>query len=318
MTVSFIPIWIVDVGGAVLMIFLSVGCVRYAHRLKLRDSQNIIWTYLLWISLSMAVFAVSRSVGHIVKQVLILADHNQTWEIIRPYSGAINSVTFMVVAALTLFFERTWTIYQSIVRDRQALQYAHQALLDLNQSLEQRVVHRTAALAHSELRYRRIFEASKDPIITTSPEGAVLDLNPVGYQLLGLAAGQPLSGISIEDYLMQPEQWDVLLRQVREKGAITSLELDFKTVTGERTRTLISAGAAAGEADYENTIHFVVKDIEQQYALREQMAKADKLASIGELSAGIAHEINNPLGIILGYTQLLLRQEKESNQRRMI
>ncbi|MCF8028025.1 MAG: PAS domain-containing sensor histidine kinase [Desulfobacteraceae bacterium] len=48
----------------------------------------------------------------------------------------------------------------------------------------------------------------------------------------------------------------------------------------------------------------------------KQMAHADRLASIGKLSSGIAHEINNPLGVIQGYTQLLLRGEPEDSQRR--
>jgi signal transduction histidine kinase len=48
--------------------------------------------------------------------------------------------------------------------------------------------------------------------------------------------------------------------------------------------------------------------------MEEQMTRADKLASIGELSAGIAHEINNPLGIILGYAQLLLRSQTEGTE----
>jgi len=43
--------------------------------------------------------------------------------------------------------------------------------------------------------------------------------------------------------------------------------------------------------------------------MEEQIAQADKLAALGELSAGVAHEINNPLGIILGYTQLMLKSE---------
>ena len=47
----------------------------------------------------------------------------------------------------------------------------------------------------------------------------------------------------------------------------------------------------------------------------EQIAQADKLASIGQLSAGIAHEINNPLGIILGFTQLLIRHEDPQSEK---
>ena len=49
--------------------------------------------------------------------------------------------------------------------------------------------------------------------------------------------------------------------------------------------------------------------------MEEQLAQADKLASIGELSSGVAHEINNPLGVILGYTQLLLRGESDASER---
>jgi signal transduction histidine kinase len=49
--------------------------------------------------------------------------------------------------------------------------------------------------------------------------------------------------------------------------------------------------------------------------MEQQMAHTDKLVSIGQLSAGVAHEINNPLSIILGYTQLLLRNEDPENQR---
>ena len=312
MTLTFIPIWIVDVGGAVLMIVLSFFCVRYAFLLKQRDTQNIVWTFLLWVSLSMAVFAVSRSVGHIVKQVLILVGQPQSWEILRPFSGAINSLTFIAVGAVTLFFERTWTIYQGIVRDRQALQDTHRELLSLNQTLEQRVVERTTALTRSEHKYRRIFEASKDMILTTGLDGVISDLNPAGYQMLGLSAGQLQLGCKFNDFFKNPGIWPAIVNDIKKKGFVASMELDLMVDTGQRLRVLLSGSTNDGDED---TIHFLVKDIEQQYLIREQMAQADKLASIGELSAGIAHEINNPLGVILGYTQLMLRNEKDDNQR---
>jgi signal transduction histidine kinase len=80
-------------------------------------------------------------------------------------------------------------------------------------------------------------------------------------------------------------------------------------VDNSEIKTLLSGGVARGSAAQEDAIHFLVKDIGQRKMMEEQLAQADKLASIGELSSGIAHEINNPLGVILGYTQLLLRHE---------
>jgi len=314
MTVTALPIFAVDVGGALLMIILSFLCVYYALRLKGRDPQNIVWTYLMYVSLALAVFAVSRSMGHIIKQLLILSGRQSVWLQLQPYSGAVNSLTFMVVGAVTLFFERTWTIYQGMIRDRQALEKAHLELLYLNQNLEQMVDDRTTALTLSEHKYRRIFEASKDMILSATRNGQVLDLNPAGFKLLGLDVRNGISGLHLPTCFHDPSDWQRLVEQIESQGFIASTEIDLTVADGSRRRVVLSASLATEESASNGTIYFLIKDIEEQRLMREQMAQADKLASIGELSAGIAHEINNPLGVILGFTQLMLRhQDKETN-----
>ena len=56
------------------------------------------------------------------------------------------------------------------------------------------------------------------------------------------------------------------------------------------------------------------RDITQLKAVQEQLTHAQKMESVGRLAAGVAHEINTPLGIILGYAQLLLEDVEKSGQ----
>lgn len=172
MSLPLYPIWVVDLAGSSLMIFFSFLCVRLARRLRAQDTNNVIWIYLLWFCYSLAAFAISRSVGHIVKRVLITAGYENVWELLQPYSGSINSITFIIVASITLFFERTWKVYQQILGDKQILQEAHAKILFMNRNLENLVEERTRELAFSERKYRRIFEVSKDMILVAGGDGA--------------------------------------------------------------------------------------------------------------------------------------------------
>ena len=317
MTVSLIPIWCVDVVGSILMIVFAFLSFGLSLQLKRKDPNNIIITYLLWVCLSLFVFAISRSAGHLLKQIFLLAGRRDLWSAIQPFSGAINTFTFIVVASVTLFFERTWAIYGTILKDRQALQTAHEELLYLNQNLEQLVEKRTEALVISEQKYRRIFEVSKDMILVTWTDGRIVTINPAGRQLLEITAPDagPIEGRRLQQFLSTPGNWDTIRDHIESRGFISSEEFDLVLENGSRRRVLLSGSVARNPAENGETIHFLIKDIEQRRLMQKQMAQADKLASIGELSSGIAHEINNPLGIILGYTQLLLRSEDPRSNR---
>ncbi|MBR9984986.1 MAG: PAS domain S-box protein [Desulfosarcina sp.] len=317
MTITSFPIWFVDVVGSVLMIVFSFISVGYCLQLKNKAPTDIIINYLLWVCVALAVFAISRSAGHLLKQIFLLIDRRDLWTAIQPFSGAVNTFTFIVVASVTLFFERTWAIYGTILKDRQALQNAHEELLYLNQNLEQLVEKRTEALVISEQKYRRIFEVSKDMILVTRTDGRIVNLNPAGEQLVGItAAGDGnLEGRFFQSFLSHPEDWNVISRHIEDHGFISSAEFDLILEGDARRRVLLSGSLSRNPSDEGETIHFLIKDIEQRRLMQKQMAQADKLASIGELSSGIAHEINNPLGIILGYTQLLLRSEPPHSDR---
>jgi two-component system NtrC family sensor kinase len=316
MIVTSLPIWIVDMAGSILMIVFSFLCLNLVRSLRIRDRSNVIWTYLFWVCLGLAGFAISRSAGHIVKQILVLSGHEGIWSSIRPFSGAINSLMFIFVASVTLFFERIWKIYQQISKDKQALQTVSDELLFLNQNLESLVAERTKELALSEHKYRRIFEVSRDMILVTRPDGTIINMNPAGYNILGFEKGDAaLARRSFADFFVHDSDWQAVKRAIARHAFISNAEVTLKHKEERQTRVLVSGSLDVGFSDKEDTILFLVKDIEQRRQIEEQIAQADKLVSIGQLSAGIAHEINNPLGVILGYTQLLIRNENSDTQK---
>jgi signal transduction histidine kinase len=96
---------------------------------------------------------------------------------------------------------------------------------------------------------------------------------------------------------------------------VLNSEVVLQRRNGAGMHALISAGLDQEPHGFAFSIHLQIRDIQERHQMQEQMAQADRLASIGQLSSGIAHENNNPLGVILGYTQLMLRSEPSDSER---
>ncbi len=309
------PIWISDLAGSALMIVFSFLCVRLAGKLRDRDRTNVVWLYLHSVCYMLAAFAVSRSVGHIAKRILLTLNYHSAWMLLRPYIGAINTITFVFVASVTLFFGRVWKIYQQILKDKQAIQDAHEQLIFMNHNLEALVDERTRELASSERKYRRIFEISRDMIAVVRDNGTVMTINPSGLDMLGLSMGEISSGNRLfQDSFETPDDWNSLKQSFQQLGYVADTEISMKRADNTCFNGIISGSVEYQPNGNPGIYHFLVKDFSYRKAMEQQILQADKLASIGQLAAGIAHEINNPLGIILGYTQLLIRSENENTQ----
>ena len=315
MSLPLLPVWIADLLGSALMCIFSLLAVQVARRLRRTDPNNVVWTYLLWLCYALAAFALSRSVGHIVRRLLLTLGYDDLWSSLQPISGAMNSLLFVVVASFTLFFERVWKIYQEILADKRALQEAHGELLYLNRNLERMVEDRTHELSASERKYRRIFETSQDMIMVTEADSLILDMNQAGARMLGVSSAAATVGkYCFKDFFSERAQWDELVAGLMRGETVTNEEIRLQALDGRSFTALISAKAEQPEPGQAlAAIHFLAKDISKRQAMEKQFLHADKLSSIGQLAAGVAHEMNNPLGIILGYTQLLFAVKSRYN-----
>ncbi len=107
------------------------------------------------------------------------------------------------------------------------------------------------------------------------------------------------------------------MRRVLQRGAPEKLRLAHRNLQGElrfqkrRLTPLQEEGITTG-------LVVIVEDITEFKRLLEQTIQSEKLAEVGRLSAGIAHEINNPLAVISYAAQLLLREENFSEFQREI
>lgn len=142
---SLTPALVVDILGSALAIVLAVMCFATVRRLLDREPDNALWIFLFWVSTALGVFAVSRAIGHIAKHVFILAGYPQVWKTLSPYSGAINTFTFILIASVMVFFQHFQRIYRRMSANHQELETFSRDILNLNRDLETMVMERTMA-----------------------------------------------------------------------------------------------------------------------------------------------------------------------------
>jgi len=180
--------------------------------------------------------------------------------------------------------------------------------------LEDRVRDRTEALMKSEADYRSLVESAEDFIFTFDRELKFQSLNSFTANFFG---GR------LEDYPERhlaeifPEgvmgRLDVLAERIFASGKSTREELELPLA---ESAIWISANFMPIKSQKGDIVSIlcIARDITESKNLERQLVNAEKLASLGTLAAGVAHEINNPLGVILGFCDLLMGKSAPGSQ----
>jgi len=180
--------------------------------------------------------------------------------------------------------------------------------------LEAKVLAKTDDLAKSEEKYRSLVESAEDLIFTVDREGRFQSLNTFTAKFFG-GAPEAFAGKPISSAFPEPSAGHLagLIGQVHLSGK--SLREEFELPMDERSAWIsahfMPVKTGAGEV---GSILCIARDVTETKNLQRQLVNAEKLASLGTLAAGVAHEINNPLGVILGFCELLLRKADPGSQ----
>jgi signal transduction histidine kinase len=141
-----LPIILVDIIGSFSMIVLSILSLSTAIKLYKRDRENTLWNYMLWLSSAYVIFSFSRSLGHVLNRILVPTGYEYIWKIIEPYSGSLNTFTFIVIGAVSLFFFRAYEVYMRISEDNIKIEAINADISELNQEIETLIAERTMSL----------------------------------------------------------------------------------------------------------------------------------------------------------------------------
>lgn len=139
------PIWIVDLIGSAAMIVVSFLCLRRAWSISREHPDNAMAAYMLWFTVAIFAFSASRSLGHIGKHILYFTGHMDLWQRLAPVSGSINTLTFVLIASVTLFFHQMQRIMGRMAEDQQKIKQTSRELLELSRDIEEIASERTRA-----------------------------------------------------------------------------------------------------------------------------------------------------------------------------
>jgi PAS domain S-box-containing protein len=168
------------------------------------------------------------------------------------------------------------------------------------------------ALQNSREQFASAFQVSPDAInINRLSDGMFLQINDGFSALVGYSQADVLGKTSLElNIWCDPRDREALVRELQESGEVRNLEARFKTRDGTIRIGLMSARLL--RIDDEPCILSITRDITELRQLEQQNLRSAQLASIGQLAAGVAHEINNPINGVINYAQLLLNRTKTS------
>jgi two-component system NtrC family sensor kinase len=162
-----------------------------------------------------------------------------------------------------------------------------------------------AALARSEGRYVHLVESAADGIFTLDARGTLTAANESLERASGRTRAE-LIGLPFAD-LVDPRDRCLADEAVREAidGQWRRVDLRYAGPNGAVRHCSLTLTPTAPELDA-GIVLGVVRDTTDEKRLAEQLIQQEKLAAVGQLVSGVAHELNNPLASVMAFAQLLL------------
>ncbi len=166
-------------------------------------------------------------------------------------------------------------------------------------------------LRQSEERYRRLIAISPYAILVNRGD-RILFANDQAIKLFGAVKADEILGRSVMD-LFHPDYHPAIRERIHElvegRAQVPMLEEKIVTLSGRSVDAEVSAARFVDEEG--PAILVMLRDISERKRLQEQLRKTERIAELGTVASGMAHEIGTPMNVILGRAEYLMDRVTE-------
>ncbi|HEX8749538.1 MAG TPA: PAS domain S-box protein, partial [Nitrospira sp.] len=153
--------------------------------------------------------------------------------------------------------------------------------------------------------HENIVRSISSGVFTADAKGAITSFNPAAQEVTGYSVGQVLGRSWREIFNWHPNQPSE--QQSSVLPAMTRFEVECKSAKGSRLVLGMTVSPLHEQGEQDGLVG-VFKDLTQIRDMEQEMRRKEWLANLGEMSAGMAHEIRNPLGALAGAMQMLRKE----------
>lgn len=172
------------------------------------------------------------------------------------------------------------------------------------------------ALIRSDARYEALIEHAGYGVYRSSADGRFVDVNQWLATILGYRNPTELLGLELSrEIYVDPDEHDRLRLRFSDPGLPDWVETRWKRRDGSLVPVRLSVRPIIGESGKVDYYDGLVEDLTERHRRDELLRRNERMATLGATLAGVAHELNNPLAAIIGFSQLLLKKSWAEDDR---